>query len=106
MDSRLICSCSSEVEHRTENPCVGGSIPLASTKGGPLTDKIDFETFPNVVAIVGSRSWTYQDWVNKFVKKLKPNTIVVSGGARGVDTFAREATIRRSDLFYKGFHVE
>jgi hypothetical protein len=76
-----------------------------------LADKIDFETLSKVVAIVGSRSWAYRDWVDKFVKQLRPHTIVVSGGARGVDTFAYEAVIARGEhpktrLYYKGFDVE
>lgn len=76
-----------------------------------MADKIDFEKLPNVVAIVGSRSWAYRDWIDKFVGKLKPHTIIVSGGARGVDTFAREAVLRTyryplKQLYYKGFDVE
>ena len=43
------------------------------------------------IAIVGSRSYPCPDLVEAFVADLPDNIIVVSGGARGVDTFAEEA---------------
>lgn len=42
------------------------------------------------IAVVGSRDFPYLHWVEATVKLLPPNTIVVSGGARGVDTTAEE----------------
>lgn len=67
---------------------------------------IDFEKLPKVVAIVGSRSFPKPAWVHAAVLRLKPKTIVVSGGAQGVDTYAKNATDVRTDLHYKGFNVE
>lgn len=42
------------------------------------------------VAIVGSRDFKNLDAVVEYVKSLPAGTIVVSGGARGVDTVAQE----------------
>ena len=42
------------------------------------------------VAIVGSRNYSDPERVRAYVRKLPPNTVVVSGGARGVDTWAVE----------------
>ena len=70
----------------------------------------DFEALPQVVAIVGSREFTRLPWVQAFVERLKPNTIVVSGGARGVDTTAEISTLKRkrekNDICFKPFPVE
>jgi hypothetical protein len=43
------------------------------------------------LAIVGSRDFTNLELVKSFVARLKPTTVVVSGGARGVDTVAELA---------------
>lgn len=46
------------------------------------------------VAIVGSRDYPRLDWVWDFVTKLaarRPDTVIISGGARGVDTVAAVA---------------
>ncbi len=43
------------------------------------------------VAIVGSRSYPRPDLVEAFVADLPDGSVVVSGGARGADTFAEEA---------------
>lgn len=68
--------------------------------------KINFENLPNVVGIVGSRDFKNKKWVEHTVRSLNNETIVVSGGARGVDMFAREETIHTNHLYYKPFHVE
>jgi hypothetical protein len=49
------------------------------------------------VAIVGSRDYPDARQVIRYVLDLPPNTIVVSGGARGVDHWAEE-TARMIDL--------
>jgi predicted Rossmann fold nucleotide-binding protein DprA/Smf involved in DNA uptake len=47
------------------------------------------------VAIVGSREYSNLNRVREFVKALPPGTVVISGGARGVDhTAATAARIR------------
>lgn len=40
------------------------------------------------LAIVGSRDYPSLDLVREFVRSLRPDTVVVSGGARGVDRVA------------------
>ena len=68
---------------------------------------MDFETLPTVVAIVGSRrGFTKKHWIEAFVSKLKPGSVVVSGGAIGVDSWAKEYTDQREDLYYKPLHIE
>lgn len=43
------------------------------------------------IAIVGSRDYPDMGQVRDFVLSLSPDTVVVSGGARGVDTVAERA---------------
>lgn len=43
------------------------------------------------IAIVGSRDFDRLDLVVEYVKSLPPDTIIVSGGARGVDRMAAVA---------------
>jgi predicted Rossmann fold nucleotide-binding protein DprA/Smf involved in DNA uptake len=40
------------------------------------------------VAIVGSREHTNEKQVRAYVRTLEPGTVVVSGGAKGVDSWA------------------
>jgi len=47
------------------------------------------------VAIVGSRSWTDLAAVQHVIETLEPDDVVISGGARGVDTMAVEAARAR-----------
>jgi hypothetical protein len=47
------------------------------------------------LAIVGSRDYPNLDEVRQFVDSLPNNTVVVSGGAGGVDTAAEEAARKR-----------
>lgn len=42
------------------------------------------------VAIVGSRGWVDKDAVIDYIWRLEPDSLVVSGGAKGVDSFAEE----------------
>ena len=64
-----------------------------------------FENCPSVIAIIGSRDYPRLDKVVSFVQKLPPNTILVSGGARGVDK-AAETEARKNNLPTKIFGVE
>ena len=66
---------------------------------------IDFKALPKTVAIVGSRSFADRDntdqamykKMKKFVGQLEKGTLVVSGGARGIDTYAYDcAKIRKT----------
>lgn len=47
------------------------------------------------VAIVGSRDYPDLDAVRRFVASLPDGTVVVSGGARGVDRTAENAALAR-----------
>lgn len=69
---------------------------------------INFNELPDVVGIVGSRDFPPDriSWVKTFVNKLNAGTIVVSGGARGVDTAAERAAKARKDLYFKPYYVE
>jgi hypothetical protein len=72
----------------------------------------DFENHPTFIAIVGSREWpeVKLHWIKKFVNRLKPQTVVVSGEARGVDLYAKVSTNARKndqqDIYYKPYPVE
>jgi len=48
------------------------------------------------IAIVGSRRYTNRAKVEKVVDELPQNTIIVSGGCRGVDTWAVERAKKRN----------
>ena len=43
------------------------------------------------LALIGSRDYPSPDRVRRYVRGLPPGTVVVSGGARGVDSVAEEA---------------
>ncbi len=47
------------------------------------------------IAIVGSRGLPRPDLIEAFVASLPAGTVVVSGGARGVDTVAEQAARER-----------
>ena len=55
------------------------------------------------IAIVGSRNWPQLELVERYVQGLDDGTVVVSGGARGVDLVA-EMTARRSGLIQVVVH--
>lgn len=57
------------------------------------------------LGIVGSRNFPTPAAVQAFVDSLPPGTIVVSGGARGVDHWAAEAAAARG-LRTKVFHAD
>jgi hypothetical protein len=60
--------------------------PAGKDSEAPLSQRI---------AIVGSRGYLRGDLVERCVAALPAGSIVVSGGARGVDSFAEEAARRR-----------
>lgn len=47
------------------------------------------------IAIVGSRGYMRLDVVRDYISKLPEDTVIVSGGARGVDTAAEDAARAR-----------
>lgn len=56
----------------------------------------------SIVAVVGSRDYANLDKVREFVEGLPPETVVISGGALGVDWVAAETARRRGlrlDIF-------
>ena len=53
------------------------------------------------VAIVGSREGFDYQAVADYVRALPPGTVIVSGGARGVDSYARQAA-----TFFNLFYIE
>lgn len=61
---------------------------------------INFNVLPNVVAIVGSRDWPEdkRNWIYRCVDKIKPRTLIVSGGARGVDQWVEEQARYRESV--------
>lgn len=59
---------------------------------------------PGCVAIVGSRNFSRLDKVRDLVRALPHTTLVVSGGASGVDN-AAEAEAKREGLPVKSFPV-
>jgi len=54
-------------------------------------DTNDWREIIERVAIIGSRNWPHPEAVEQYVDTLAPGTIVISGGAAGVDTWAEEA---------------
>ena len=57
-------------------------------KADPPQSKNIFDDLPSVVGIIGGREFNNEHWVREFVSRIKPNTLIVSGGARGVDSWA------------------
>lgn len=58
-----------------------------------------------VLAIVGSRDYPRLDLVREFVASLKQSTVVISGGARGVDRVAADAA-RKRGMTVDEFHAD
>lgn len=50
---------------------------------------------PTRIVIAGSRDFCYPEYVTRYVELLPLDWIVMSGGARGVDTWAEEAARNR-----------
>jgi hypothetical protein len=59
---------------------------------------VQLSFLPERVAIVGSREFKDLDWVREYVLWLPAGTLVVTGGARGVDVTAERAAKARKDL--------
>jgi hypothetical protein len=55
---------------------------------------------PKQLAIVGSRDFPDLELVKQYVARLQPETVVVSGGARGPDTAAADAAYARGMEVY------
>ena len=55
------------------------------------------------IAIVGSRDWQDKQAVIDYVNALPDGDTVISGGARGVDTFAEEAVYRHGGLEFEKY---
>jgi len=66
---------------------------------------LDFSTLPRVVAVVGSREFPKLHYVDNAISRMSLDTIIVSGGARGVDQAAKEAA-KKYKLRYKEYAVE
>ena len=58
------------------------------------------------IGIVGSRRRTDRDAVEACIAELAPDTVVVTGGARGPDRWAEQAARARDDLATSGWHIE
>lgn len=69
------------------------------------TTKIDFTQLPTVVAVVGSRDYPRLDWVDRAIGRMNLDTVIVSGGARGVDLQAKQSA-KKYKLRYKEFAVD
>lgn len=51
-------------------------------------------TDPYVVVVTGSRTWSNRESVAKRLKNLPPNTVLIHGDCRGLDTLAKEEAIK------------
>lgn len=58
------------------------------------------------LAIVGSRDYPDEMQVRQYVANLPAETIVLSGGARGVDTWAVDEALKRWDLTAEVYPAE
>jgi hypothetical protein len=67
--------------------------------------KLDFTQLPKVVAVVGSRQYPVSRYVDNAISRMNKGTIIVSGGAIGVDDEAKRAAQKYGHL-YKPFHIE
>lgn len=56
--------------------------------------ELDTTTKTMYIGIVGARDYPYLHLVHDYVQKLSEGCVVVSGGARGVDTAAESAALR------------
>jgi hypothetical protein len=57
--------------------------------------KRNLEKIKMRMAIVGSRNWKDQGAIRKFLADLPSDTIIISGGAAGVDTMAEHFATER-----------
>ena len=47
------------------------------------------------IAIIGSRDFPRPELIHRYIRQLPPDTVILSGGARGVDTWAENAAKTR-----------
>jgi len=72
-----------------------------------LSSETELEAFMKI-AIVGSRDYPTRSEVEAFVYVLPQDTEIVSGGARGVDTWAQLAAVKRGlkvTIFKAAWHI-
>lgn len=84
-------------------------FPATKNKTRTVEDffsQINFDDLPRVVAVVGSRDFSQLESVGLLVCAFTAGTIVVSGGAKGVDAAARRAATTTRTIHYKEFAVE
>ena len=92
-DERHSCAAAAQIFADMVSSFVpeGFSRVAAPTWEGRATQSKDRVKLMNHVAIVGSRSRTDPETVERLVAKLPAGTVIVSGGASGPDTWAEEA---------------
>ena len=69
------------------------------------TPELDAEYDMQRIAIIGSRAFPAPELVERFVAELPVSAVVVSGAARGVDTWAKEAA-NSPGIETKVFHAD
>lgn len=50
------------------------------------------------VLICGDRNWTDRETIEEYIKALPPNSVIIHGNCRGVDTIANEMAIKHGHL--------
>lgn len=66
---------------------------------------LDFSTLPKIVAVVGSRKYPHLNWIDKAVGRMTNTEMIVSGGAEGADTAAKQAAEKYRKV-YKDYHIK
>lgn len=75
---------------------VGARLPAdTASEPVPLTISTNVVTMAMYVAVVGSRKYPELERVGRLVNLMHNDATVVSGGAKGVDSYAETAAIQR-----------